>query len=156
MMNGMPPKATYAWSLAAILLAAAPAFAQPTAEDGPPARVEYNDYYQKDQTEASRWLLDDVETYHFGPDNFWRSWKSGAYAYAKNDLLYTLRKYPNHPKALHMLGELAKATNDLGLPIVHYEKAIRLFPSYAYTHAQYGQYLIEIGAVNAGMSELRE
>jgi predicted Zn-dependent protease len=79
-----------------------------------------------------------------------------AYAYAQNDLLYTLRKFPNHPRALHMLGELGKATQDYGLPIVHFEKAIKLFPQYAYTHAQYGEYLVEIGAVKAGISELKD
>ena len=86
----------------------------------------------------------------------WSRFWSGNYKEPLGDCQYTLERFPNHPRALHLLAEIAKATNDVSMAIPHFEYALKLYPQYAFTHAQYGHYLLDIGAVQAGVGELRE
>ena len=39
---------------------------------------------------------------------------------------------------------------------LYYEKALKLFPQYAITHAQYGSYLVGIGNSKAGIAQLEK
>ncbi len=88
-----------------------------------------------------------------------RTWKlffAGKYQDPIADCEYALRYFPNHPGALHLMAEIAKATNQDSMAIGYFERALKLYPQYAYTHAQYGHFLVEIGATNAGIAEFME
>jgi len=54
-----------------------------------------------------------------------------------------------------LIESLGQVTQALELPTPYYEKAIRLFPQYAMTFAQYGKYLIEIGQWDKGVENLK-
>jgi tetratricopeptide (TPR) repeat protein len=86
----------------------------------------------------------------------WDLYRAGKYAEPLGDCKYLLDRFPNHPRALHLMTEIAKATGETSMPLAYFEKALRLFPYYAYTHAQYGRYLLDIGATSAGLLELEE
>jgi tetratricopeptide (TPR) repeat protein len=64
----------------------------------------------------------------------------------------------NHPIALSLVGVLAKRKNELWLPLAFYERALREYPSYAYTYFQYGAYLVEIdsGQLEKGIGLLQK
>ena len=96
-----------------------------------------------------------VEGGHWG-ERVMRNFRGGDINWAESDCVYTLEKFPNHPGALHMLVEIGKKTNRPALAVPYFETALRFYPQYAYTHAQYGRYLVEQGAVNAGILELKE
>jgi tetratricopeptide (TPR) repeat protein len=71
------------------------------------------------------------------------------------DLRFVLEKWPNHPRALLLIESLGQVTQALELPTPYYEKAIRLYPQYAMTFAQYGKYLVEIGQWDKGVENLK-
>jgi tetratricopeptide (TPR) repeat protein len=114
------------------------------------------DYYLKDRDGTVALLVENVERNHFSRDNFWKQYDAGDYRSAQDNLRYALWVFPNHPKALQMMAAIAQKTQNYSLPIPYFEKAIILFPNYAFTRAQYGDYLVGIGKVNAGMAMLRE
>lgn len=89
-------------------------------------------------------------------ESVWALFWAGKYEEPQGDCEYVLARFPNHPRALHLIGEIAKAKNDVSLAIPYFENALRLYPQYAFTHAQYGDYLIGIGLYAAGVGQLRE
>lgn len=101
-------------------------------------------------------LLYNLEKYHLGPENFWKSVREGKYKDGLEDLKFVLKYFPNHPIALNLLGGIAKLAKEPGLPIYFYERALELYPEYAITHAQFGNYLVEIGRFEKGISELKK
>jgi predicted Zn-dependent protease len=113
------------------------------------------DYFTADlyqEVSQLKWL---VEKGHWG-ERVIRNFRTGDIAWAEGDCVYTLEKFPNHPGALHMISEIGKKTNRPGLGVPYFETALMHYPQYAYTHAQYGRFLVEQGAVNAGILELKE
>jgi Tfp pilus assembly protein PilF len=118
------------------------------------------DYFSLDSNPRAGDLINLVERVHMGSqDNergFWKHFYAGETNYALEQLKYVLWVFPNHPVALHMLGVMAKDMGSPTVPIAYYEKAIQLFPHVAYTYAQYGAYLVEIGYARQGMIELRQ
>ena len=96
-----------------------------------------------------------VEKYHLTKETFWAEFKSKRYHYALNELKFVLRHFPNHPKALQLTELVAKMSNQPHLAIPYYEKAVRLFPQYAITHAQYGNYLVDTGQAEKGIEKLQ-
>jgi tetratricopeptide (TPR) repeat protein len=99
-------------------------------------------------------LLDNVEYNHLNKEVF-RNFSTGQYEYVINNLKYTLGAFPNHPIALGLLGSVAKLTNNVALAGPFFEKALQLYPQYAMTHAQYGQYLVTFGLYDDGISKLK-
>ncbi len=79
----------------------------------------------------------------------------GRYDEAIADLRFVLEKWPNHPRALLLIESLGQVTQALELPTPYYEKAIRLYPQYAMTFAQYGKYLVEIDQWGKGVENLK-
>jgi tetratricopeptide (TPR) repeat protein len=73
---------------------------------------------------------------------------------ALGDLKYALDRFPNHPKGLMLAGVLARLTQSPMLAITYYEKALKLYPQHALTHAQYGLYLVDIGRAGEGIEKL--
>lgn len=71
------------------------------------------------------------------------------------DINYVLDRWPNHPRALLLLETVARLTHAPNLPLFHYEKALKLYPQYALTHAQFGHYLVEIGKIDQGIHSLK-
>ncbi len=112
-----------------------------------------NDYFT---TPRDSELLYNVEKYHLSDETFMAKYKSGRYYYALQDLKFVLNYFPNHPNALMFMGSVAQLTKDSSLGITYYEKAIRLYPQYALTHAQYGEYLVNIGLVKEGIERLKK
>ena len=117
-----------------------------------------NDYFSVGaDPEASR-LMPIVENGHLGaktnPRGFWPRYTEGSLEKAVTELKYVLWVFPNHPRALHLLGIVAKELHDPSIPIAFYEKALRLFPDRAYTRAQYGAYLVDIGEPAQGIMQL--
>ena len=118
-----------------------------------------NDYFTAHPPLRGEYLLGTVERYHLSATKgFWPQFSAGQYTYAFSELKYVLRYFPNHPKALHLLGRIAILTKTPLLPISYYRHALQLYPQYAYTHAQYGRYLSEIGdddiLIKEGIAEL--
>lgn len=75
---------------------------------------------------------------------------------AIDEAKFTLRYWPNHPRALILMELIARSARTPSLPIPYYEKAVRDYPQYALTHAQYGKYLVEIGRVDDGIAHLQQ
>jgi tetratricopeptide (TPR) repeat protein len=113
-----------------------------------------HDYFTASQNFEIKDLLHKVEKFHLN-DEVLANISSGKYIYALKDIKYTLERFPNHPKALQLIGSTAKLINSFSLAIPYYEKALYLFPQYAITHAQYGSYLVDIGRIEVGISKLK-
>jgi len=113
------------------------------------------DYFTAVSTPGLAKYLEILTNRHVG-ERVWARFWSGNYNEPLGDCEYALERFPNHPRALHLLGEIAKATNQVSMAIPYFEYALKLYPQYGFTHAQYGHYLIDIGAVPAGVGELRE
>jgi tetratricopeptide (TPR) repeat protein len=116
-------------------------------------------YIDKDwfdmSTEESRYVAWSVQTFHLGT-TFWKNYNSGRYYYAIGDLKYCLWVFPNHEKALHLLGVICRTTREYQLPITYFEKALAKFPQHAKTHAQFGAYLVSIGEYDRGIAKLQQ
>ena len=113
-------------------------------------------YFQRGTDEFTADLLANVERNHFAQENFWKAYHSGDLKQALDNLKYVLLVFPNHPRALHLMTIICKTMQDSTTPIVYFEKAIRLFPTEAYTQAQYGAYLLATGEREAASSRLKE
>jgi len=114
-----------------------------------------DDYFMARFSPKGRAWLALVEGRH-ASELTWSLYRAGSYNEPLGDCKYTLARFPNHPGALFLLGEIAKATQQTSMPIPYFEAALKFYPQYAYTHAQYGHYLMETGAMSAGLAELRE
>jgi predicted Zn-dependent protease len=87
------------------------------------AQAADNDYYASKGT----LLLRTVESYHLGPAE--EKLRLRQYQFARNELAFILKYFPNHPRALLMLGQLcAEWKSPECLPDVVFEKAIRVRP----------------------------
>ena len=158
--GGAAVPATLAALCLALLVFARPAAAQevpseylpePVAHPGTPAGEGF-DYYSRDA--AGEMLLANVERYHLSEDNFWKAYRTRAFNSAEGELRFALKYFPNHPRALYLMEIVAKEEGNPSLAIRAYERALQLHP-HPYTRAQYGAFLVRIGAASAGIQELR-
>ncbi len=119
-----------------------------------------NDYYSIGVDPQAYQLIPIVENGHLGPKTnprgFWPRYTEGNLPLAVNELKYVLWVFPNHPRALHLLGIVSKQLHDTSIPIAFYEKALRLFPDRAFTRSQYGAYLVDIGERAQGIVQLEK
>jgi len=116
---------------------------------------DYFNYYRGPRHESN--LLYRVEKNHFNEkENFGAKFSSGKLDDALAELKYVLWVFPNHPNALYFLGLIARLVNLPAVPIAYYQKALKLFPQHAITHAQFGAYLVDSGAAEAGITKLKE
>jgi len=113
------------------------------------------DYFTADLQPEVKAYLDQISNRH-ASERVWQLYRDGMFTEPLGDCKYALDRFPNHPRALYLLGEIAKATHETSMPIQYFERALKLFPQHAFTHAQYGHYLVEIGAASAGIAELVE
>ena len=118
-----------------------------------------HNYFATQQNAELKHLLVQVETYHLKPcphgaGGVYEDLAKGRYDYMKGDLTYILERFVNHPTALQLMTPVARALKESSWPIERFEYALRWYPSYALTHAQYGAYLIEIGDLTAAIEKL--
>ncbi|MBI5855783.1 MAG: tetratricopeptide repeat protein [Nitrospirae bacterium] len=113
------------------------------------------DYYTVDHHPETVGLLRSVEYGHFSQPMF-DSFRRGEYKAVIGDLQFTLERIANHPGALSLISTVAMVTKMNGLPVPFFERARALYPQYAFTHAQYGYYLLEIGALDKSVEHLKE
>ncbi len=109
-------------------------------------------YADRDGTLQVHSLLINVDLNH--TDRAAVSIGQADYRSAIADLAYTLARFPNHPRALMLLTAVSKLTDRPALPLVYFERALRLYPQYALTHAQYGGYLVQINRTEEGIAKL--
>jgi tetratricopeptide (TPR) repeat protein len=119
----------------------------------PPVPTKGDDYFTADSDPKTQAWLALVEGRHAGTRQRMLV-QQGLYTEVLGDCRYTLERFPNHPLALTLLVEIAKIKNQPTKPIAFFENALRFYPQHAYTHAQYGKFLIDIGATSAGIDEL--
>lgn len=113
------------------------------------------DFFQAERDPKLKGLLTEVEAYHLTNDVL--SYLSrGMYDEIRMECHYILGIFPNHPRGLLLLTSMAKVTKRYTLPIPYFEKALSLYPQYALTHAQYGEYLSSIDFVDKGIEQLKE
>ncbi|GMQ88875.1 MAG: hypothetical protein BMS9Abin09_0315 [Gammaproteobacteria bacterium] len=104
-------------------------------------------YYSADK------LRGQVERYHIGPGI--QKMEAGRYRYAKNDFDFILRHYPNHPRALSLVGELAIRTNNTDMAIPYFQRAISLYPDTATTYAAYAVFLHKIDRLDEAINNYK-
>jgi tetratricopeptide (TPR) repeat protein len=122
--------------------------------EGPRGGGNYDYFTANLRPDLGRYLSQ--VTARHASERVWAVFRAGRYSEPLGDCKYALERFPNHPRALHLIGEIAKVTNEVTMEIPYLEYALQLDPQYAFTHAQYGHYLIDIGAVPAGIGQLRE
>ena len=129
-------------------------------EHGPYGTLNW-DYFTANQTFETKRLLNQVNQNHMDRSSLNSKGVLGLvsenrYKDAKGELDYALGRFPNYPRALMLLGMVAKLAKEPSWPIAYYEKALKLFPQYAVTHAQYGNYLVDIKQMEPGIAKLRD
>lgn len=99
-------------------------------------------------------LLENVEKYHLqlGIDKF----KKGQFEYAWSEFAFMLHYFPNHPQALQLVGDLAVQMEDENRAIQYFERAIKLYPQEAPTHALYGVFLHKIGQIESAIQRYQK
>jgi Tfp pilus assembly protein PilF len=112
------------------------------------------DYFIAKQDSETTHLLHLVEVAH--TNRVLPQISRNDYNGALSDIKYTLNRFPNHPLGLVLVGLYARLTKGYGLPVPYYEKAIRLFPQHALTHAQYGAYMVTLGSIDSGIKKLHQ
>lgn len=104
--------------------------------------------------------LDVVERAHFTPDI--EAGVKGNTGYLGQDLNYTLRAVPNHPRALSTLTQLAVRKKTLQIdhmmyPVeCYFDRALRFAPDDGAVKAIYGNYLHSVGRANEALKMLQE
>jgi Tfp pilus assembly protein PilF len=100
-----------------------------------------HDYFEANSSREAKNTLFQVERFHLNDQ--------------RADLDFVLRYFPNHPKALLLIGSKARLQNDPVLAVRYFEKAVSLYPQHAITHAQYGEFLVSVNKIDAGIEKLK-
>lgn len=112
------------------------------------------DYFTAKQDSETTHLLRLVEIAH--TNRVLPQISKNDYGGALTDIKYTLNRFPNHPVGLVLMGLYARLNKTYALAFPYFEKAIRLFPQHALTHAQYGAYMITLGSTDGGIKKLQQ
>jgi len=142
-----------------LLLSLAPARAAAqiaTSDEATETGIKPRDYYTRAIDPMAAKLVDVVERYHLSDDNYYQKYRQGLFPAARSDLLYVLRLVPNHPKALHLIAYDPNVQLKSSEVVWYFERAIRMFPRSAFTYAQYGRYMLDLGAKNLGIDLLHD
>jgi len=127
-----------------------------TRDDYGPDGVPMNqDYFRANLFKTTRELLQVVEAWHVNPKVF-EDFRHGKYYDVSEDMKYTLRKFPNHPRALMLLASVSRLVDNPEMAFPYFEHALDLYPQYAITHAQYGHHLLNSGTLDAAIKELEK
>ena len=126
-------------------------FAPPAVFSAPQAQWnDPHDYYRARQENTYKLLLN-VEKYHMsqGVDKL----RAGRMRYAYGDFDFILRYYPNHPRALLLMGNLSLITHNPEQADRYFKKALSLFPDHAETYAIYGIFLQKQGKLKQAIMQ---
>lgn len=113
------------------------------------------DYFAREQFSGTKYLIYLVEKGHVNEKVF-NDFQTGDYKSVLADMKYALERVPNHPRALMLLCGVARMTSQPAIPIPFFERALKLYPQYAFTHAQFGLYLTQIEQYDAGIEQLKK
>jgi Tfp pilus assembly protein PilF len=111
-------------------------------------------YFTANEDKETKHLLNLVEIAHTNrvlPQISKNDWGG-----ALSDIKYTLNRFPNHPRGLLLMALYARLIKKYALVIPYYEKAIRLYPQYPLTYAQYGAFMVTLGNVDNGIKRLEQ
>ena len=112
----------------------------------------YKNYFFKDSQEKTYRLIRAVEIHHLQPAL--KHLSSGHPGRAIPELRFVLKYIPNHPKALQLMGVVSRLSNQSKVAEQYFAQAVRVFPNYALTHAQFGKFLVDVGRFEEGIEEL--
>ena len=127
-------------------------YAQDGIDHGPTGTLNL-DYFNPQNDRHIAWLINDQNKHHLEPA--FSDFAKGDMKGAMSALDWLLVRFVNHPEALSLAGIVARATKNLLWAVPHYERALRVYPQYALTHAQYGKFLVDIGSIDAGIEKLK-
>lgn len=137
---------------------------------------QYGPYDYYNPSEAPKDALYLVEKAHFGPKTMELA-RRGDWCFYWGDLDYTLRAFPNHPRALMAMADYLQtrqpcvrhlksstALKDVAEDIengeweertadFYFKKGIEFRPQYAATHVVYGQYLAKVGRLDEALQQ---
>jgi Tfp pilus assembly protein PilF len=112
------------------------------------------DYFNPTNDGHLKWLINDIEKHHLKPALYHIA--EGDLRRAKIELDYLLARLVNHPHGLALGGLLARTNRDSLWGIANFERALKVYPEYAITHAQYGKFLADLGQVDASIQKLKK
>ena len=84
-----------------------------------------------------------VERHHLAPAI--NKLKGEQYPYARNDIDFILRHFPNHPRGLMLAAEFSLATGQHFFAEEHFRKSLAAYPRTASTYSVMGIYLFKRG-----------
>ena len=129
----------------------------------PAGPTMYHDYYERRTNKGIQELVVLVESAHVNnilpnlrkaftaPENL----RPGFLKQALNEINYTLDRLVNHPKALALSASVTKLLGTPRLPITFYQRALQMYPHRAFTQAQFGNFLVEVGEIEQGIERLK-
>jgi tetratricopeptide (TPR) repeat protein len=109
-------------------------------------------YYDMSQPRY-RTLLYNVDKYHLNEGM--EKMRKKQYAYAKSDFHFMLTYFPNHPKALLLMGELSLKIKRPDSAKEYFEHALELYPGIWTTHSVYGIFLHKAGKLDEAIEQYR-
>jgi predicted Zn-dependent protease len=95
-------------------------------------------YYQAATTE---WL---AQTEHYHLQQGIEKAKLGQFEYAWSEYAFMLHYFPNHPRALELMGNLSIQMKQPDRASKYFERAIALYPNDDATQAMYNEFLQKI------------
>lgn len=114
-------------------------------EVGLPPDWKYHNYYDPGAKE----LLRNVNIYHIIQGTEKMSKGRGHYQYAYDDFAFMLHYFPNHPRALELMGQLSLLMGQPEIGEDYYKKAFETYPKSIKppTYVNYGRFLYQVGKV---------
>lgn len=111
----------------------------------------HRDYYQAQLNRNNQELLRNVEKHHLqqGIDRM----NEGRFDNAVAEFDFILRYYPNHPRALLLMGELSRKMDKPGQAHEYFAKALNLFPHNPATYSVYGIFLQRSGDLGGAIEQ---
>lgn len=109
-----------------------------------------NNYYDLSDPRVAN-LLGNVEKFHLPPGI--AKMKAGRYISAMADFEFILGHFPNHPKALLLVGDLSLKMNQTKKAETYFEKAVELYPNAARTYMAYGIFLHKRGQLDEAVEK---
>jgi tetratricopeptide (TPR) repeat protein len=135
-----------------LIAAKTPLFAQFAQTNIDPSGAGH-DYFTAEQ-DGVKGYLDNMTINHLNKVTGWI--QQGRIGDGVADLRYVLDRFPNDPQALQLLPMVARLAKNEAMAVSYFEKALKRFPQYAITHAQYGLYLVSSGNVDVGIEQFNQ
>lgn len=109
------------------------------------------DYYSPSSHPTGR--LDSVESHHLKPA--YELFAANKLQYAYDEIYFVLLWFPNHPKMLKLLIDVAAKAKQPQVPEKHFRNALELYPEHAQTHMLYGIYQSKLGSKDKAIASYK-